>query len=70
MPLQTEVIKINPVLLADEFTSSKNTCIAKLAKMWLKRNFLKLFIVVIWSVTPKFYYFYFFSTLEGTQILF
>jgi len=29
-----------------------------------KTGFLKLFIIVIWSVTPVFYFFYLFSSLK------
>ena len=35
-----------------------------------KKSFLKLVIAVIWSVTPTFYFFYLFSSLERAQVWF
>ena len=37
--LSCKVIKIHPVLLADEFSISKNTQNANFAKIWLKQGF-------------------------------
>jgi len=48
------VIKIHPVFLSDEFSISKNTQNANFYQNVAKTSFLKLVIVVIWSVTPTF----------------
>ena len=48
--LSFKVFKIHPVLLADEFTTSKNTQNANFTKNMTKKSFSKLDIVVIWSM--------------------
>jgi len=54
------------ILLAKVFTSSKNTHNSKL----VRTSLLMLIFVVIWSVTPTFYFIYFICTLKRAWVLF
>jgi len=42
----------------------------KFTKNMVKTSFLMLIVVVVWSVTPTFYFFYLFSTFRSLNILF
>jgi len=66
-----KVLKVYPILLADKLRSSKKKRITHtLRKYGQKKLFNAIIIVVIWSVTPIYYFSYLFYTLKRAWILF